>query len=236
MEEKDKKEKFQFVKNEISSKKKMVTIGIISIVVIVAIIMFCTIFALTNINNTKIISGVKINNIDVSNLSQEEANEKIQNLINDKKSEIIKLKKDEFENDLNVEQLEVNYNVEEAVKEAYDVGRKNNIVKNNFEILSCKNNEKNIDIEFQYNEENLENILNEINGTIPGAAKETSYFIEDSNLIITKGTEGNAINIKETKKSVKEELNKIESKEQEIELATEIKQPDAIDIEKIIEE
>ena len=76
MEEKDKKEKFQFVKNEISSKKKMVTIGIISIVVIVAIIMFCTIFALTNINNTKIISGVKINNIDVSNLSQEEANEK----------------------------------------------------------------------------------------------------------------------------------------------------------------
>ena len=191
MEEKDKKEKFQFVKNEFSSKKKMVTIGIISVVVIVAIIMFCTIFALTNINNTKIISGVKINNIDVSNLSQEEANEKIQNLINDKKSEIIKLKKDEFENDLNVEQLEVNYNVEEAVKEAYDVGRKNNIVKNNFEILSCKNNEKNIDIEFQYNEENLENILNEINGTIPGAAKETSYFIEDSNLIITKGTEGN---------------------------------------------
>ena len=94
MEEKDKKEKFQFVKNEFSSKKKMVTIGIISIVVIVAIIMFCTIFALTNINNTKIISGVKINNIDVSNLSQEEANEKIQNLINDKKSEIIKLKKD----------------------------------------------------------------------------------------------------------------------------------------------
>lgn len=236
MEEKDKKEKFQFVKNVFSSKKKMVTIGIISIAVIVAIIMFCTIFALTNINNTKIISGVKINNIDVSNLSQEEANEKIQNLINDKKSEIIKLKKDEFENDLNVEQLEVNYNVEEAIKEAYDVGRKNNIVKNNFEILSCKNNEKNIDIEFQYNEENLENILNEINGTIPGAAKETSYFIEDSNLIITKGTEGNAINIEETKKSVKEELNKIESKEQEIELATEIKEPDAIDIEKIYNE
>ena len=236
MEEKDKKEKFQFVKNVFSSKKKMVSIGIISIVVTVVIIMFCTIFALTNINNTKIISGVKINNIDVSNLSQEEANEKIQNLINDKKSEIIKLKKDEFENDLNVEQLEVNYNVEEAVKEAYDVGRKNNIVKNNFEILSCKNNEKNIDVEFQYNEENLENILNEINGTIPGAAKETSYFIEDSNLIITKGTEGNAINIEETKKSVKEELNKIESKEQEIELATEIKQPDAIDIEKIYNE
>ena len=85
-------------------------------------------------------------------------------------------------------------------------------------------------------EQKLENILNEINGTIPGAAKETSYFIEDSNLIITKGTEGNAINIKETKKSVKEELNKIESKEQEIELATEIKQPDAIDIEKIYNE
>ena len=96
MEEKDKKEKFQFVKNKFSGKKKMVTIGIISIVAIVAIIIFCTIFALTNINNTKIISGVKINNIDVSNLSQEEANEKIQNLINDKKSEIIKLKKDEF--------------------------------------------------------------------------------------------------------------------------------------------
>lgn len=235
MEEKNKKENFKFVKNLFSNNKRTcVIVG--TIIIIIAIILFCTIFALGNINNTRIINGVEINNVDVSNLTQDEAKEKISSLINEKKQEIIKLKKDEFESDLSIEQLEVNYNLDTAVSKAYDIGRTSNIIKNNFEILSCKNTKRNIEIELQYNEENLNNIIDEMNGSIPNAAKETSYFIEDENLIITKGTEGNTINKDEIKNLVNAKLNNIEEKEQEIEIPVETKEPDSIDIEKIYNE
>ena len=194
MEENKKEEKFKFVKNVTNNKKKIILTSIIIIVAFILITLYCTIFALLNINNTKIISGVKINNIDISNLTQEEAKEKVQKLVDEKKKENIKLQKDDFENDLSVEQLEVNYEVDSAIEQAYNIGRSNNIIKNNFEIMKCKNKEKNIELKLQYNEENLKNIITEINGSIPGAGKETSYFIEDKNLIITKGTKGNTIN------------------------------------------
>ena len=207
MEENKKEEKFKFVKNITNNKKKIILTSIIIIVAFILITLYCTIFALLNINNTKIISGVKINNIDISNLTQEEAKEKVQKLVDEKKKENIKLQKDDFENDLSVEQLEVNYEVDSAIEQAYNIGRSNNIIKNNFEIMKCKNKEKNIELNLQYNEENLKNIITEINGSIPGAGKETSYFIEDKNLIITKGTKGNAINEDELKEVVKQDLS-----------------------------
>lgn len=236
MEENKKEEKFKFVKNVTNNKKKIILTSIIIIVAFILITLYCTIFALLNINNTKIISGVKINNIDISNLTQEESKEKVQKLIDEKKKENIKLQKDDFENDLSVEQLEVNYEVDSAIEQAYNIGRSNNIIKNNFEIMKCKNKEKNIELNLQYNEENLKNIITEINGSIPGAGKETSYFIEDKNLIITKGTKGNAINEDELKEVVKQDLSKIEEKEQTIEIPVQEKEPDAIDIEKIYNE
>lgn len=236
MEENKKEEKFKFVKNVTNNKKKIILTSIIIIVAFILITLYCTIFALLNINNTKIISGVKINNIDISNLTQEEAKEKVQKLIDEKKKENIKLQKDDFENDLSVEQLEVNYEVDSAIEQAYNIGRSNNIIKNNFEIMKCKNKEKNIELNLQYNEENLKNIITEINGSIPGAGKETSYFIEDKNLIITKGTKGNVINEDELKEVVKQDLSKIEEKEQTIEIPVQEKEPDAIDIEKIYNE
>lgn len=236
MEENKKEEKFKFVKNVTNNKKKIILTSIIIIVAFILITLYCTIFALLNINNTKIISGVKINNIDISNLTQEEAKEKVQKLVDEKKKENIKLQKDDFENDLSVEQLEVNYEVDSAIEQAYNIGRSNNIIKNNFEIMKCKNKEKNIELNLQYNEENLKNIITEINGSIPGAGKETSYFIEDKNLIITKGTKGNVINEDELKEVVKRDLSKIEEKEQTIEIPVQEKEPDAIDIEKIYNE
>ena len=146
MEENKKEEKFKFVKNVTNNKKKIILTSIIIIVAFILITLYCTIFALLNINNTKIISGIKINNIDISNLTQEEAKEKVQKLVDEKKKENIKLQKDDFENDLSVEQLEVNYEVDSAIEQAYNIGRSNNIIKNNFEIMKCKNKEKNIEL------------------------------------------------------------------------------------------
>ena len=108
-----------------------------------------------------------------------------------KKQSIIKLTKDEFESELSLDQLEINYNIDQAVEDAYNIGREKNIISNNFDILSARNNKKNIDMQIQFNEENLNNKIEEIKGSIPNAMKDNSYCIEESDLIITRGTQGN---------------------------------------------
>ena len=56
MEENKKEEKFKFVKNVTNNKKKIILTSIIIIVAFILITLYCTIFALLNINNTKIIA------------------------------------------------------------------------------------------------------------------------------------------------------------------------------------
>ena len=223
--------KFQFFRN-----KKVIIASIVIAVILILTIIFCTIFSLININSTKIIKGVKINNIDVAGLTKEEATQKMQEEINKKNASKIKLVKDEFNSEIIIEQLEVNYNMENAIEEAFLVGRRGNIFSNNFEILGSSNKGRNIEVNIEYNNEKLNQIIDEINGGIPGAIKDNSYYIEESNLIITKGTDGNSINKEELSNKVKENIEKISVLDEKIELPVENIKAQAIDIEKIYNE
>ncbi len=227
----DKENKFEFFKN-----KKVIISSIVIAIVLILTIIFCTIFSLINMNNTKIIQGVKINDIDVAGHTKEEATQKMQEEINKKNVSKIKLVKEDFNNEISVEQLEVNYNIQNAIEEAFLVGRNGNIFSNNFEILGLKTKGKNIDLNIEYNNEKLNQIINEINGQIPGAIKDNSYYIEESNLIITKGTDGNSINKEQLSNKIKENIAKISSLEEQIDLPVEEAKVGPIDIEKIYDE
>ena len=61
----------QIVVTEKKSKKWII---ISSLIIVIILLIFSTIFALINIGNKKIIKGILIENIDVSNLTIEEAN------------------------------------------------------------------------------------------------------------------------------------------------------------------
>ncbi len=65
------------LKNIFTSKRNIIIISTILIALVLIIGIFCTIFSIINMNNTKIIKGVAINNIDVSELTKEEAKEKL---------------------------------------------------------------------------------------------------------------------------------------------------------------
>lgn len=223
--------KFQFLKN-----KKVIIISIIIAVVLILTIIFCTIFSLINMNSTKMIQGVKINNTDIAGLTRQEATQKMQEEINKKNTSKIKLVKDEFNSEISIEQLEVNYNIENAIEEAFLVGRSGNIFSNNFEILGSKTKGRNIELNIEYNSEKLNQIIDEINGGIPGAIKDNSYYIEESNLIITKGTDGKSINREELSNKVKENIAKLSVLDEQIDLPVEDTKVKAIDIEKIYNE
>ena len=222
--------------NNPKSKKKYVILGIIIGIFLVVGILLSTIFALVNINNEKIINGVSISGVDVSGLSKEEAKGTIESLYHVKKEKEIDLKYEDYEASLNPTLMEVNYDIDKAIEEAYQIGRKENIFLSNYDILFTLIGKKNINVDMSSNEEVTKQTINNISANLPGVVVDSNYSIEEDELIITKGKAGIVIETDKLIEKVKERLNEVNSKEDFIEIPVIQKEPEAIDIDKIHQE
>lgn len=217
------------------NKKKNIKVILIPVIILLLILMFISVvFSLINMGNTKIARGVKIGTIDVSNLSKEEAILKLQNWYNETALNDIKLKYEEVEENIKIEQFEANIDIDKYVKEAYLVGKSGNIVKDNYDILFTMLFQKNIEAKIEMNEDKINQQIDELNKNLPNAMKESNYYIEENNLIITKGKSGIQIDKEEFKKL----LNNTILKEENREISIPIKEtsPKEINIEKIYNE
>ncbi len=230
-ENKTKKEK----KNQDDQKKKhKLKIMMISIIIVAIVaLIFSTVFALTNINNEKIISGVTIKGIDVSGLAKEEAKAKLETTYSEKLQKNIDLKYEEFESELNPTLMEVKYDIDTAVDEAYSLGRNGNIFVNNYNILGTLIGKRDINVNMSMNEEATKQTINDIGTNLPGLLTEPSYSVEEDKLIITRGKEGIVVNTDTLLTEVKDILNTISINDNIIEIPVETKTPEDIDIDKI---
>ena len=132
--------------------------------------------------------------------------------------------------------MEVNYDIDKAIEEAYQIGRKENIFLSNYDILFTLIGKKNINVNMSLNEELTRQTINDIGVNLPGVVVESNYSVEDDELIITKGRAGIEIEVDELIEKVKEKLNELNSNEDFIEIPVIQKEPEAIDIDKIHEE
>ena len=220
--------------NNKPTKKKAIIISSISAAILIIAIIICMGFALININNTKIMSGVKINGVEISGLTMEEATQKIKEDIERKINTDVIIKANNYEYAMKLNQIEIDYKIEEAVKEAYNIGRTGNIFENNFSILDSMVNGKDINLDFTYNEEVLTGIIEKIKNNLPDATKDASYTIEDDKLIITKGKAGNSIDEEKVKNAILDIAKLSNSNEVKIDLI--YSEPEEINIDKIYQE
>ena len=237
--EKIEKENIKNVKNPVEGKKynkKIILSAIILGIVILILAIFSTIFALINMSNTKIVKGVKIDGIDVSGLSKEEAKEKIESVYNEKKQRDIVLKYEDYDATINPELIDTNYDTHSAIEEAISVGKDSNIIVNNYNILFALIGQKNIKVNMTIDEEETNKTIESIGSNIPGAVVEPDYYIEEDKLIITKGKEGLKIDTENLIAKIKDNLKNINSNKEHIEIPVINKMPEQIDIEKIHEE
>lgn len=213
-------------------KKRIVAIIVVTSI-FVFFLLFSVIFALLNINNNKILKNVSIMGIDVGNMTIEEAKEKINKIIETKESEELTLKNEEFETTLNLTQIDFKFDVDSAINEAYNIGKNENIIKNNYSILFTNLFGNRIECNYEYDEESLDKKIDNISSKMPNVVVENSYYIEDEQLIIVKGKEGLAIKKENLKNSIMEEMKNIEEKYNVITIPTETVQPGEINLEKI---
>lgn len=232
-EKKDQKKKDKENKTGKKQTKKVKKIIISIIIVAIVALLFSTVFALTNINNEKIISGVTIKGVEVSGLTKEEAMAKLKTVYSEKISNNIMLQYQELESELNPTLMEVKYDIEKAVNEAYSLGRDGNIFINNYNILGTLIGKRDFNVDMTMNEETTKQTINDIGANLPGIMMESSYSIEDDELIITRGKEGVVISTDTLLLEVKDMLNDIHETENVIEIPVETKTPQEIDIDKI---
>lgn len=171
------------------SKKLLIIIPII--LIIFAIIILSFIFGLLTSKSTKIISGISINGVDISNLTKEEAIEKLELQLSQNLSNELILSRNDYSTTFNVSTIEPSFNLEESVNIAYNIGRsENNIFANNAKVISTYFNNSNIIPSINYNSELLTSEIERINNELPDKVVNSSYKIEDDTLIIYNSSSG----------------------------------------------
>ena len=221
-------------KDKVKTKNKKFIILIIFAIIIAILLICSTIFAIINLSNTKIMKGIMVGNVDISNLTPEEATQVLNEICNDKTDTQIILNYKDFETTVTYETLEVKYQIENAIKKAYEIGRTGNIFIDNFQIINAMINKVKIELEASIDNETVQQIIQNINNNIEGAVQQSSYYIENDKLIITSGKEGLKV---DENQLVEEIYNCITTNDNQIiEIPVINAMPDNIDLEKIHEE
>ncbi len=237
-------EKPEYVKEMLDKKNKRAKLLVVCVVVLIIGVLFSTMFAVTRANNETIVAKTKIKDIDVAELSMDDAKKVLtEKLENELKNDIELKYGEDYSITINPEQIEYKYDINEAISKAYGIGRDGNIVENNYEILGNLLFGNEIDIDYTYNEESLTKIIDDINSKIPGVVVEPTYYIEEDSLIVEKGKDGIQVKKEELKNEVlqkiKERLFEETSKEgfsQKIDIPVEDTKAEKIDMAKIYEE
>ena len=219
--------------NENRNEKKRKKILISILIIMCAMLLLSTIFAIINSMNNRIISGIYLQGIDISGMTKEQAETRFKELIETVLQKKIVLKYGEIENIINLSDLGVSYQIDEAINEACNLGRASNIFKNNWDIVQTKLLKKNITIKINYDEETLNSKIDAMLKLLPGTVQEYSYYIDNENLIIINGKPGITIEREKLKNIIYAEIQELKSDTTIVNIPVINKEPDKIDLEKI---
>lgn len=175
-----------------------ILIAYIGLMILVA----TSIFYVSHLKNGLIQKGVFVNGIEMSNLSYEEALNCATTQLNDTIPEYIKLNYKDCAYQISLRELEIKFDVETAINEAYSIGRTQHVVEDLWDYAKVVSDTVNIECRLQYNEEILNQLMEEISKQLPDKVEEYSYQVEGNQLIINRGKSGVDLNREELKSAI----------------------------------
>lgn len=208
-------------------------VPVIIAAIIIAFLFLLTFLSLMNIGNRKIINNVYINGISVSSLSTNEAKEKLEKEFENNLSQEISINFENYTTTFLPAEINFSYDIPSSLEKAYSIGRTGNILTNNFTLLFSAFKKNNITPSINYDTDKLDNIIENISVEIPNLVIEPSYYISNDELIVTKGTDGNTLDIDKTKELL---ISAILNNEKNITLPVNKVSAQEVDIDKIYSE
>ena len=213
--------------------------SILQIFGILAIIFFSILlitfigFTYKTANNKTIMSGVYISGYSVAKLNKTEALAALSNYINSNIPDEIKLSHNGYETSIPVSELGIKFDVSSAINIAYQLGKTGSLLENDITALKSLFTKTHIDPVMIIDKDQLKKNLEDISSKLPDRLIESSYYIEDSNLILTKGKTGSVVDIDKTADSIINQIQKLQIKDNTIPLITQEVSPSALDIDSI---
>lgn len=207
-------------KSRKSNAKKYVITGVIVVICLLGFLI--NYLNQTYINTNVIAKNIFIEGIDVSNLTKEEAI----NYINKKiyPGDIV-LNYDGKSNIISPDEIDLKYNTDEVVNEAYNYTKTNSYFKNIKRIFELNKASKNLKLKSIYSESKLSDKIQNIYDLIHVKMKNANIYISDSgNISVSKSMTGKELDIVSTKEAIYDAI-KNRSYKQPIKLTVNIKEP-----------
>lgn len=118
----------------------------------------------------------------------------------------ITLKADEYEKKATYGDLDVKYDYDTAIKEAYAVGREGGSIDKLKEIYDVNKNGKNLDIKIVKNNEKIAELANTINDELYKESKSAKIKYSGGNFLVTKEVLGQSVDTEKLSKDIAESI------------------------------
>ncbi|WP_455539568.1 VanW family protein [Terrisporobacter sp.] len=141
----------------------------------------------------KIHKNIYVRDVDISNLTKEEAKNKINEILENNNSFSLNLNENKYI--FSKKSIDVDYNVDKLIEKAYGIGREEGIISNIKTRVNLDLGKKIIlDYDIIYNEKKLNKYLKELNDKVYVKPKSSTIRIKDRKIIITKEQIGYKLN------------------------------------------
>lgn len=158
------------------------------IILVSTLIVFLYIF--TSLHSENIHSNIKIMNINVSGMSRDNAVNKLKEIYSKSGNEKLILSFGQEEVQVAFSELNIVYYIEDAVQNAYNVGRNGGFFEKISQIISANLKKKTIEMPIEYNKEKLSSIMQKLEEPVAIKAIDDGYEFVDGNLVFNFGKEG----------------------------------------------
>ncbi|MHB1392894.1 MAG: VanW family protein [Clostridia bacterium] len=201
---------------------KVIKIGI-GIIIILLVAAVALSFAM--VNGEKIHSNITISGINVGGFTPSQAEsvlkEKMEPAINDS---AIALKFREKVWRLKYRDIDFNYDYEDAVTKAYDIGHKGNFFKKVVDVVTTQLGREDIKLNFSYDSEYIRNKLVDIFTEVGQDAKDATIVLKEQGFVITDEAEGRKLDVNRSYDLIKAQIEQVAF--EDVELVVDTVQPE----------
>ncbi|MDD3705039.1 MAG: VanW family protein [Clostridiaceae bacterium] len=197
----------------------------IGIGVIIALLITVAALSAAMVSGDKIHSNITINGINVGGFVPSQAGDtlkgKMEPIINDSNI-VLKFKEKEWK--MKYRDAGFQYEYEEAVTKAYDIGHKGSYFKRIKDVVTTLLNGVDIKLNYSYDEQYLKNKLEDISKELDQESKDASIVLEAQGFVITEEVEGRKLDVNKSYDFIKELIDNASSGD--IELAVDVTEPE----------
>jgi len=187
------------------------------LLIIVCLALLCFILSTTYVvmalSGDYIYSNIKVLDTDIGGLTKEKAIDKLNQKFKNADNVYITIKFDSKAETISLKDLSVEYDIKNAVEEAYKIGHLGNAFKRLVEIIGVQIKGRNSDILYNYDKEKLSIICDKLEKAIRIEPKDDWFEVKEHKLFFNYGYVGRGIDKEEVIKQVEQEIKELKSTE-----------------------